>query len=114
MENRIKLVRQLSSRNKLLRLNTIKDHKDSKISKCDKLLIHPDSRFKIIWDLTIIILSVYNSLLIPYEFAYDIDQSIFLEIVDRMIDTIFIIDIFINFRTMYKDSRTDEFVGSWK
>lgn len=67
-----------------------------------------------IWDLTIIILSVYNSILIPYEFAYGIDYIVFLEIIDRVVDSTFIIDIFINFRTMYKDSRTDELVRSGK
>lgn len=84
--------------------------KNKQLSGCDKYLIHPDSRFKVTWDLIIIVLSVYNSLLIPYEFAYSINSNIFMDIFDRMIDLAFIFDIFINFRTAYKDSRTDEFI----
>lgn len=80
----------------------------------DKYLIHPDSRFKVCWDLIVIILSVYNSLLIPYEFAYSINTNLALDLVDRAIDVGFIIDILINFRTMYRDSHTDEIIASGK
>ena len=101
---------------KLLRTNSFKMDEVMVKTKnnCDKYLIHPDSRFKVLWDLIIIILSVYNSLLIPYEFAYDIETSIFLDALDRMIDIAFLFDILINFRTMYRDSHTDEVVKNGK
>ena len=102
---------------KIIRLTPIKEpekEKKIKVSTCQRLLIHPDSRFKIIWDLVVIILSVYNSLLIPYEFAYTISSNIFLEVIDRFVDSAFIIDIFINFRTIYRNSHTDELVTDWK
>ena len=90
--------------------------KQQKVGKVmwDKVLIHPDSRFKIIWDLIVIILSIYNAILIPYEFAYSIDQNLLLEIINRTADVVFILDILINFRTIYRDSYTDEFVESGK
>ena len=77
-------------------------------------LVHPDSRFKIFWDLLIIILSVYNSLLIPYDFAYSIESSLLLDILDRTIDSLFMVDILINFRTIFKDKKTDELVSNSK
>ncbi|CAI2365644.1 unnamed protein product [Moneuplotes crassus] len=103
-------------RNKLLRLNLMKeDIKQLKrVNRCDKNLVHPDSKFKAIWDLIVIIFSVYNSVLIPYEFAYDHNSHIILDICDRIIDTAFIVDIFINFRTMYRNSHTDELVKDGK
>jgi hypothetical protein len=71
-------------------------------------LIHPDSKCKIYWDLIIIIFSVYNSILIPYQLAYSVQESISLEVIDRLVDTTFIFDIAINFKTIYRDSYTDE------
>lgn len=70
--------------------------------------MHPDSKFKIAWDLIIILFSVYNSILIPYEFAYSFDTNIIFQVFDRMVDVSFGIDILINFRTIYRDSKTDE------
>jgi hypothetical protein len=99
----------------LLRLNHVNDIPvKPRVSIWKKTLIHPDSRFKIIWDLIVIILSIYNAILIPYEFAYSIDQNLLLEIINRTADVVFILDILINFRTIYRDSYTDEFVESGK
>ena len=78
------------------------------------LLIHPDSKFKIIWDLIIIFFSVYNALTIPYEFAYSLDTNIFFYVLDRILDATFIIDVFVNFRTIYIDSRTGDEVRDGK
>ena len=77
-------------------------------------MIYPNSGFKIAWDLIIIVLSVYNSILIPFEFAYSVESSIWFEIVDRIVDAAFIIDIMISFRSVYRDSRTDELVTDSK
>ena len=77
-------------------------------------MIYPNSGFKIAWDLVIIVLSVYNSILIPFEFAYSVESSIWFEIVDRIVDAAFIIDIIISFRSVYRDSRTDELVTDSK
>ena len=83
------------------------------VNKCH-CLIYPNSGFKIAWDLVIIVLSVYNSILIPFEFAYSVESSIWFEIVDRIVDAAFIIDIIISFRSVYRDSRTDELVTDSK
>lgn len=104
-----------SHKSALVRLGPLTDPQRPGIKGfCKKLLVHPDSKFKIVWDLIVIVFAVYNAFLIPYEFAYEIDTNIFLEIIDRTIDVIFIIDIFINFRTMYHDSKTDEIVKDSK
>lgn len=65
--------------------NAVEKERIDKKMKWD-CLIYPNSRFKITWDLVIIILSVYNSILIPYDFAYQVKTSIMLEILDRTID----------------------------
>ena len=77
-------------------------------------LIYPDSKFKITWDLIVILLSVYNSVLIPYEFAYSLDYNILIDLIERGVDLAFMFDIIINFRTAYIDSKTGEMVTKWR
>jgi hypothetical protein len=72
------------------------------------VIIKPNSRLKINWDLVVIILSVYNSILIPYEFAYSMETNFLFDALDRIIDVFFFIDILINFRTAYVNSKTGE------
>lgn len=85
-----------------------------KQSGCNKWLINPDNKYKNWWDLIIIVFSVWNAVLVPYTSAYGSIDNIVVSIIDRFVDVCFIIDIFINFRTMYRDSRTDELVQNWK
>lgn len=83
-------------------------YKDDHKPLWNRFLIHPNSWFKIVWDLIVIVMSVYNSIIIPYEFAYSIDSHIGWEIFDYFIDVLFWIDIFINFRTIYRDKTDTE------
>ena len=122
MENKCKResISRTSKPQNILKLSNVKELQEIAEPKRNLLLIifcsliHPDSKFKVTWDLIVIILSVYNSILIPYEFAYSIKPNMFLVILDRMIDATFIVDIFINFKTIYKDSHTDELVTDAK
>ncbi|CAI2370102.1 unnamed protein product [Moneuplotes crassus] len=77
-------------------------------------LIFPNSRFKITWDLIIIVLSVYNAILIPYQFAYTIHADVIIEIFNRFTDVAFMVDILIHFRTAYVNSKTGKLVTDGK
>jgi hypothetical protein len=99
--------------NKLTRLETYKiDRKRKNI--CEMCILDPNSRFKMIWDLIVILFSVYNSILIPYEFAYSLTSNIMLDLLDRLIDIVFAIDIIINFRTAYTNSKTGKLESDGK
>ena len=78
----------------------------------DRLLFKPRSSFKIGWDLLVIVLSVWNSIEIPYQFAFPLPDGglTFLDVMDYTIDALFAFDIFVNFRTCYIDSKTDSLV----
>ena len=67
-----------------------------------------------IFDLIIILFAVWNAFTVPYEAAYGAISNIFFEVCDRIIDVFFFIDIVVNFRTIYRDSKTDEWVYSFK
>lgn len=61
------------------------------------------SKFKLYWDILIIILAIYNSIVIPVEIAFKpIELTNPGEIViEALINMIFFVDIFLNFRTTY-------------
>ncbi len=99
--------------------------------KVESPKIHPwtvlhYSAFKAIWDWIVLFLVMYTAILTPYMAAFeltsksktfitsdDIGSIIYndpLVIVDYIVDVMFIIDIFINFRTTYVD-KNDEVVS---
>jgi hypothetical protein len=109
------------ARKYLNRQESIKDNDyhipKKKASLCNRCLLHPGSKFKMNWDLLIIIFSLWNSLLIPYEFAFINDgqlDNVFFEISDRLIDCFFFIDIIITFRTVVVNTNTNELIRDWK
>lgn len=103
----------LKGNNKITRLETYKTDQKRK-NVCEMCILDPNSRFKVIWDLIVILFSVYNSILIPYEFAYSLSSNVMLGVLDRMIDIIFAVDIIINFRTAYVNSKTGKLVSDGK
>lgn len=92
----------------------VEQHKKDKTKWWDRFLIHPNSRMKITWDLIVIVLSVYNSLIIPYDFAYTVEESVYFVAIDYIIDSFFILDIFISFRTIYQDKTDDDVLDGKK
>ena len=76
----------------------------------------PNKGFKIRWDLGIIFLSIYNSFMIPIQFAMPntMDRVILVAVVDQIVDVIFAIDIVIMFRTSYQDQKTDNIIRDSK
>lgn len=66
-------------------------------------IIHPENNVKNIWDLYIIILTVYTAIEIPLRFAFNYSTHGFLHYMEILISLSFGIDIFLNFRTAYKD-----------
>jgi hypothetical protein len=91
----------------------MKDGKETCIGKINELwaefLFRPSSAFKIKWDIIVISLSIWNSIEIPFEFAFpeSFEGAETVNAVDKMIDALFVFDILVNFRTMYVDPKTD-------
>ena len=68
-------------------------------------LIHPHSKKKFYWDLIIILLSIINAIYVPMEITFSLQSSL-METINYAMDAIFIMDIVVNFRTIYLDPRT--------
>ena len=112
------------------RRNLTKDNKPKTSSttriaqKIGKCTIYHESVFKVIWDWFVLALVLYTAIDIPYEVAFymkarprksvweKINSGQPQEIINLMVDLMFIIDIFINFRTTYLEK--EEVVSSPK
>ena len=87
--------------------------KCQKFKACwEKFKFYPSSKFKVKWDLFIILLALYNSIFVPAEFSFNlgIENNYYYKSMTYMIDFIFIFDVIVNFRSVYYDSVHEEYV----
>jgi hypothetical protein len=76
-----------------------------------KNLIRYDNTYKKYWDLFVIILAVINSLATPIEIGYPnivFMQSIFMIVLNNIIDFCFILDVLFAFNTTYLNKLGEE------
>ncbi|KAM3136546.1 hypothetical protein pb186bvf_011349 [Paramecium bursaria] len=72
-------------------------------AEINKWVIHPDSRFKAIWDFLIIILMVYTSTVQPFRLAFYNDSTYSWDTWDNVVNYLFMVDMGFNFITAYYD-----------
>lgn len=84
------------------------------IKKLSKFMIRYNSNFRMRWDLIVCLLAIYNCVSIPVSVAFDPDPSIGLTVWERTLDCLFAIDLLLNFRTTYINSKTGFEVTEWK
>ena len=65
---------------------------------------------RLYWDISVIFFAIYNSIITPFVIAFEPswDGSIGILLADWIINIFFIVDIFINFRTTYVNTKTGE------
>jgi hypothetical protein len=63
---------------------------------------------RLTWDISVIFFAIYNSIMTPFVIAFNPSwqSDIFIVLVDWIINVFFIIDIGINFRTTYTNTKT--------
>ena len=73
------------------------DHYKAKMNA--SYIIRYNHPYKIRWDLLVILLSIYNTILVPIEVSFNPDffESNYFFWADRIIDIFFVLDIIINF-----------------
>jgi hypothetical protein len=57
----------------------------------------PDHKFKIFWNLIIILLLIHTATFVPYQIAFISDDVFALDVIDYVTDSLFGIDIIVNF-----------------
>lgn len=76
---------------------------------CNFGIIRNSSPIKFYWDVFIIILVIYNTFAVPFDAAFGVKGPVVsTNLLDRIIDSIFCIDVVIAFRTSYFDNEGEE------
>lgn len=89
---------------------TLKD-----IYEVDYFLIFPDMRPKQYWDLYLTLLVVVSTIITPWRLAFiEDDDTVLWIVIDSIIDLFFLIDIFINFFTVYTNHQEDYVINRKK
>lgn len=65
---------------------------------------------RIRWDVCIIVFAIYNCFTAPYQVSFQLDVAtpVYLDIIDTVIDLLFMVDIYLNFITSYIDLKTGD------
>ncbi|CAI2367246.1 unnamed protein product [Moneuplotes crassus] len=111
--------RRMVEENEIALVQTHCKRGSQKRSKCCKLCsimcckckpIYPNNKYKIKWDILIICLIIWNCTYTPFQFSYlnNTPSIVLIEIFERVFDLLFLIDFYINFRTVYFLSSTGE------
>lgn len=66
-------------------------------------ILLPDDKFTFRWEITIIIVLLFTFTATPYRIAFVENEAIIWQVVDGIVDFIFLIDIFVNFFVAYYD-----------
>lgn len=79
--------------------------KDEKKTKA-KLLLHPDSVVRMVWDITLFVAIVYQGISLPMRIAFEISTDDFTFILEFVLDCVFMFDVFLNFNTSIYQANT--------
>lgn len=73
-----------------------------------KYIVRVSSSYRLWWDILVILLAIYNSFTIPLQLAFNPAalSSPFLLSFDTVVDLLFMLDVFVNFRTTYISQTT--------
>lgn len=66
-------------------------------------IIRHYSRGRILWDVVMAILVAVTAIIVPMRIAFDIENSVFFTVTDRMSDGLFLLDMVLSFFTTYLD-----------
>lgn len=71
------------------------------------MVLKEHSQFRVIWDLTMVVLILVTCALVPYQLAFQHEVNVLGSIVIYCLDFVFLADIVLNFRTTYRQHGTE-------
>ena len=74
-----------------------------KVAKKSILVIMPNSPFKMFWNMVLILLLLYTASITPFKMAFIDTVPSFVFAIDVIVDTLFVVDLFINFFSAYEN-----------
>jgi hypothetical protein len=84
---------------------------EDKKKEIPQFMINPNGFFKSTWNIMILILVIFQSVVIPVRIAFEGEILVQWKITDYILDSIFLIDIFINFLTALEDDSGDYIIN---
>lgn len=60
-------------------------------------ILMPDNKFKIFWNLVVLLLLCYTATIVPYRTAFVDENSEFMKYFEMLVDILFILDLPVNF-----------------
>ena len=69
-------------------------------------IILPESLFRRIWNVILIILLIFTAIWVPYKVAFVDTDPVAMDEFELLIDSLFMLDLIINFISAYEDSDT--------
>ena len=76
------------------------------MKRAQKCLIMPDSKFKLVWNILVILLLLYTAIFVPFRIAFIKDDSVGMQFFEAMIDILFGVDIIVNFISVVENPKT--------
>ena len=109
-ENDLARIENLSAKDltKLASLKSFKSFKGKKGLKRKVVWLNPKGAVRARWDAVVVTCILYNSIVLPLRITFGSADDLAdpLSIIDFFIDTLFIVDIFLNFNTGFDDDGT--------
>ena len=81
-----------------------------------RIILLPNDRAKIFWNLVLISLLLYTATIMPYRVAFfeELNPSLGLRIFDATVDILFALDMIVNFISAYEDAEMKVIIDPWK
>ena len=95
----------LASSFKRTSLGDVANHVIVRQATQHKYFVHPESGYKVIWDIVVSLFIVYSCLDVPFRIGFNQEATGFFWWLDLFIDISFFADIILNFRTAYYDRK---------
>jgi len=79
-------------------------------------VIEANSIYRIYWDFLIILAAILNSIILPFDIAFteDMEGYPFIEVLDNIMQYIFVADVILGFNTSYINVQTGDQVYGYK
>jgi predicted membrane protein len=79
-----------------------------------RFLIRHDNKWRMRWDLLVMLIAIWNCISIPFDVAFDPKKGTWNKVLDTLIDICFFLDIVLTFDTSYVNDKTGFEIFSYK
>jgi hypothetical protein len=82
------------------RKTTVEQYLDDEVEE-PKCILSPDCIFRMVWDLLVLVFTVYSGISVPFRVSFDVEMSAGWQVFEHIATCVFIVDIILNFNTAF-------------